>query len=106
MGGAIGSIFWGRRSFNKIERTAGTVKRWKAVVSSANGSQTDHGSSPFEKCQILVEIGSLGTTDSVHCNTLRRRSVEQFRLMADLAFLTLLCEMRHYFIGEKSVVRM
>ena len=27
-----------------IERTAGTVKQWKTVVSSANGSQTDHGS--------------------------------------------------------------
>jgi hypothetical protein len=33
-----------KRSFNNIERTAGTVKQWKAVVSSANGSQTDHGS--------------------------------------------------------------
>ena len=29
---------------NVLERTAGTVKQWKAVVSSDNGSQTDHGS--------------------------------------------------------------
>lgn len=42
--GAIGFEFTGKRSFNNIERTAGTVKQWKAVVSSANGSQTDHGS--------------------------------------------------------------
>ena len=42
----------------------------------------------------------------VHCNTLRRRSVEQCRLMADLAFLTLLCGLRYYFSGEKSVDRM
>jgi hypothetical protein len=41
--GAIGFEFWGRRSFNNIERAAGTVKQWKTVVSSANGSQTDHG---------------------------------------------------------------
>jgi hypothetical protein len=33
-----------KRSFNNIERTAGNVKHWKALVSSANGSQTDHGS--------------------------------------------------------------
>jgi len=38
----IGFEFWGRRSFNNIETTAGTVKQWKSVVSSANGSQTDH----------------------------------------------------------------
>jgi hypothetical protein len=44
MVGAIGVEFWGRRIFNNIERTAGTVKQWKAVVGSANGSQTDHGS--------------------------------------------------------------
>jgi len=40
----VGFEFSRKRSFNNIERTAGTVKRWKAVVSSANGSQTDHGS--------------------------------------------------------------
>jgi hypothetical protein len=34
--------FTRKRSFNNIERTAGTVKQWKAVVGSANGSQTDH----------------------------------------------------------------
>jgi hypothetical protein len=43
MVGAIGFEFWGRRSFNNIERTAGTVQQWKAVVNSANGSPTDHG---------------------------------------------------------------
>ena len=42
MVGAIGFEFWGRRSFNNIERTAGTVKQWKTVVSSDNGSQMDH----------------------------------------------------------------
>ena len=36
--------FTRKRSFNNIERTAGNVKQWKAVVSSSNGSQTDHGS--------------------------------------------------------------
>ena len=46
MVGAIGFEFWGRRSFNNIERTAGTVKQWKAMVNSANGSQTDHGLVP------------------------------------------------------------
>ena len=40
----VGFEFTRKRSFNNIERTAGTVKQWKAVVSSANGSQTDHGS--------------------------------------------------------------
>jgi len=30
--------------FNNKERSAGTVKQWKAVIRSANGSQTDHGS--------------------------------------------------------------
>jgi len=44
MVGARGFEFTRKRSFNNIERTAGTVKQWKAVVSSANGSQTDHGS--------------------------------------------------------------
>ena len=33
-----------KRSFNNIESTAGIVKQWKAVESSANGSQTDHDS--------------------------------------------------------------
>jgi hypothetical protein len=40
----VGFEFTRKRSFNNIERTAGNVKQWKAVVSSANGSQTDHGS--------------------------------------------------------------
>ncbi len=40
----VGFEFTRKRSFNNIERTAGTVKQWKAVVGSANGSQTDHGS--------------------------------------------------------------
>jgi len=40
--GAIGFEFWDRCSFNNIESAAGTVKQSKAVVSSANGSQTDH----------------------------------------------------------------
>lgn len=44
MVGAIGFEFARKRSFNDIERTAGTVEQWKAVVSSANGPQTDHGS--------------------------------------------------------------
>jgi hypothetical protein len=40
----VGFEFTRKRSFNNIERTAGTVKQWKTMVSSANGSQTDHGS--------------------------------------------------------------
>jgi len=40
----VGFEFTRKRSFNNIERTAGNVKQWKRVVSSANGSQTDHGS--------------------------------------------------------------
>jgi hypothetical protein len=40
----VGCEFTRKRSFNDIERTAGTAKQWKAVVSNANGSQTDHGS--------------------------------------------------------------
>jgi hypothetical protein len=39
----VGFEFTRKRSFNNIERT-GTVKQGKAVVSSDNGSQTDHGS--------------------------------------------------------------
>jgi len=39
----VGFEFTRKRSFNNIERAAGNVKHWKAVVSSANGSQTDHG---------------------------------------------------------------
>jgi hypothetical protein len=39
----VGFEFTRKRSFNNVERTAGTVKQWKAVVSSANGSQSDHG---------------------------------------------------------------
>ena len=42
--------FTRKRSFNNIERTAGNVKHWKAVVSSTNGSQTDHGVSDHLKC--------------------------------------------------------
>ena len=38
----VGFEFTRKRSFNNIERTAGSVKQWKTVVSSANGSQTDH----------------------------------------------------------------
>jgi hypothetical protein len=37
----VGFEFTRKRSFNNIERTTGTVKQWKAMVSSANGSQTD-----------------------------------------------------------------
>jgi hypothetical protein len=40
----VGFEFTRKRSFNNIERTAGTVKQSKAPVSSTNGSQTDHGS--------------------------------------------------------------
>lgn len=40
----VGFEFTLKRSFNNIERTAGNVKQSKAVVSSANGSQMDHGS--------------------------------------------------------------
>ena len=40
----VGFEFSRKRSCNNIERTAGTVKQWKAIVSSANRSQTDHGS--------------------------------------------------------------
>ena len=40
----VGFEFTRKRSFNNIERTAGNVKQWKTVVSSPNGSQTDHGS--------------------------------------------------------------
>ena len=40
----VGFEFTRKRSFNNIEGAAGTVKQWKAVVSSANGSQTDHAS--------------------------------------------------------------
>jgi hypothetical protein len=40
----VGFEFTRKRSFNNIERTAGNVKQWKAVASSSNGSQTDHGS--------------------------------------------------------------
>jgi len=40
----VGFEFTRKRSFNNIERTAGTVKQWKAVVSTDNESQTDHGS--------------------------------------------------------------
>jgi len=40
----VGFEFTRKGSFNNIENTVGTVKRWKTVVSSANGSQTDHGS--------------------------------------------------------------
>ena len=38
----VGFEFTRKRSFNNIERTAGSVKQWKTVLSSANGSQTDH----------------------------------------------------------------
>lgn len=40
----VGFEFTRKRSFNNMERTAGTVRQWKTVVSSANGSQMDHGS--------------------------------------------------------------
>ena len=38
----VGFEFTRKRSFNNIEGTAGIVKQWNAVVSSGNGSQTDH----------------------------------------------------------------
>jgi|ERR1700734_2562 len=38
----MGFEFTRKRRFNNIERTAGGVKQWKAVLSSTNGSQTDH----------------------------------------------------------------
>jgi hypothetical protein len=50
MVGAIGFEFWCRCSFNNIESAAGTVKQWKTVVSSANGSQTDHNASVAKRC--------------------------------------------------------
>jgi hypothetical protein len=64
----VGFEFTRKRSFNNIERTAGNGKQWKAVVSSANGSQTDHGSCPSEKCQprwpqnlrFSIETGPIG----------------------------------------------
>src|SRR5580704_17407861 len=37
-----GFEFTRKRSFNTKERTAGTVRQWKTVVRSANGSHTDH----------------------------------------------------------------
>ena len=40
----VGSEFTRKRSFNNVELTAGPVKQWKTVVSSANGSQMDHDS--------------------------------------------------------------
>ena len=40
----VGFEFTRKRSFNNMERTAGTVKQRRAMVSSANGSQTDHDS--------------------------------------------------------------
>jgi hypothetical protein len=40
----VGFEFTRKRSFNNIERTAGTVKAMEDRGSSANGSQTDHGS--------------------------------------------------------------
>jgi hypothetical protein len=40
----VGFEFTRKRSFNNIERTAGGVKQWKAVLSGTNGSQTDHDS--------------------------------------------------------------
>jgi hypothetical protein len=68
MVGAIGFEFWGRRSFNNIEARRAPLKQWKAVVSSANGSQMDHGSCPSEKCQprrpqnlrLSIETGPIG----------------------------------------------
>jgi hypothetical protein len=45
----VGFEFTRKRSFNNIERTAGNVKRWKTVVGSANGSQTDHCHSDYLK---------------------------------------------------------
>jgi hypothetical protein len=45
----VGFEFTRKRSFNNIERMAGTVKQWKAVISSANGSQMDHGLSDHLK---------------------------------------------------------
>ena len=56
----MGFEFTRKRSFNNIERTAGTVKQWKAVVSSANGSQTDHGSVITRK-ELTQVVGILGT---------------------------------------------
>jgi hypothetical protein len=44
MADKVGFEFTRKRTFNNMERTAGTVKQWKAVVGSTNGSQTDHGS--------------------------------------------------------------
>ena len=50
----VGFEFTRKRSFNNIERTAGKVKQWKAVVSSANGSQTDHSLSDHLKAATKV----------------------------------------------------
>jgi hypothetical protein len=38
-----------KRSFNNIERTAGTVKQLEDDGKHANGSQTDHGSGSLER---------------------------------------------------------
>jgi hypothetical protein len=46
-GGESGIRITRKRSFNNIERTAGTVKQYKTVVISANGSQTDHDGLPL-----------------------------------------------------------
>ena len=45
----MGFEFSQKRSFNNIGNTAGTVKAMEDSVSSANGSQTDHGSSDYLK---------------------------------------------------------
>jgi hypothetical protein len=47
----VGFEFTRKRSFNDIERTAGTVKQWKAMVSSVNGSQTDHRTFSSNRCK-------------------------------------------------------
>ena len=56
----VGFEFTRKRSFNNIERTAGTVEQWKTIVSSANGSQTDHGLS------VADDAGAMSLLVSAH----------------------------------------
>lgn len=52
----MGEVYCARdpRLGREVAITAGAVEAVEAVVSSANGSQTDHGSCPSEKCPTKV----------------------------------------------------
>src|SRR5579864_137476 len=73
----VGFEFTRKRSFNNIERTAGTVKQWKAVASSANGSQTDHGSASPETRQRRLD-GTL----TLYCVITQSRQVLETTVVA------------------------